>query len=311
MASNIPLFRQLDDSMYNITCHSPYTLLYENGDEIVTLNCTPTNAACSTFTVKDDTKGNRPDDYCLHIEQTINIMNCHKMYGNDGIVCEDSELGYAILWKSHDSKYRGCKALGTIVNQQKEQSLEIKADFEKGKFRGLVKFSVVVYVKKVGEGRAPFICDLEGAVLGELSSYSFIFDGQGSIFPIVTVDEPNNPLLWTIDCSWIDPEEDSFTECVTIKFNKANKNYEKIFYGGAKFDKQLFIEVVASAMNIVVSTLRENEPGIWKEMNASDYKASDGSVCQIVKYFMNTLDMDFTNPCNSSITLRQYLGKKI
>ena len=145
-----------------------------------------------------------------------------------------------------------------------------------------------------------------------MTSNKFIFDGNGSIFPIVTIEDSTNPLLWIVECSWDNPEEDAFTDSVAIKFNKAHKYYNNILFGNSKFDKQLFTEVIAAAMDIIISALRDNNPTIWANMMSSDYEAAEGSVSAIVKYFIDTISsLDFTNSNTTSITLRQYLQRKI
>lgn len=317
MASNIPLFVTLDSVNFNVAFETPFRLYYRKGNKLlneieeVDLSVTPTGSSYRSYMVKDETKGLRPDDYSLCLEKKITVINCDKMYGPEGLVPEDSELGVALMWTSHDSKSRGSFPMCQVVNQQQEQTWSIACQFPKAMFKGCVNFSIIIYLKKAGETKNPFQCDIEGAVLGEVERYSYLFDGRGSLFPIVTIDDPQNPLLWTIDCSWNDPEEDSFAETVLIKLNKANKNFEKVCFGSPKFDRQLFIEVLSSAMSIIFSTVREKDPEIWKDMLADGYHATPGSVTQVIKYMIDTHDFDLSDPFRSSVSLRSFFDKRL
>ncbi len=311
MANGFNLFRTLDDVKINITSQTPYTFSYKMDGERIELECAATNATYKTFTVKDTVKGLRPDDYSFTVTKSISLINCNKLYTTAGIACPDSIIGYAVIWKSHDSKLRGCQRLGIIKNINDEQTLNLFCQFPKGTFRGCVDMSIVLYLKELGNARYPFVCDSPGAILGELAKSSFYFDGNGSIFPIVTIEDSDNPLLWTVDCSWVDPEEEAFSDCVLIKFNKAHRDYEKTIFGQKKFDKTLFVEVIAAALSIIISQLREKHPTIWSNLLTYGYSSSKGSVCQVIKYMIDTYNLDFSDINTTSVTLRQFLLKNV
>ena len=125
MANGINLFRTLDDVKINITSQTPYIFSYKMDGERIELECAATNATYKTFTVKDTVKGLRPDDYSFTVTKSISLINCNKLYTTAGIACPDSIIGYAVIWKSHDSKLRGCQRLGIIKNTNDEQTLNL------------------------------------------------------------------------------------------------------------------------------------------------------------------------------------------
>lgn len=316
MASNIPLFTTLDSSMYTVVCETPFKLYYKMKDsqdeeEVVDLSLSPSGSSFRTFMVKDEVKGHRPDDYRLSVSKEITLINCSNMFGLESLAPTDAELGVALMWKSHDSKQRGSRHMCDVSNFQGEQTWKISYTFPKALFRGMVSFSVVIYLKKSGLFPGTFQCDTEGSILGELEQYCYIFDGQGSMFPVVTIDDARNPLLWTVDCSWSDPEEDFFADSVLIKFNKANRNFDKICYGNAKFDRQMFMEVISSAMSVVFSTVREKDPEVWKDMLSDGYISQQGSVTQVIKYMIETNELDLTDAYKSSVSMRTFLDKRL
>jgi hypothetical protein len=109
----------------------------------------------------------------------------------------------------------------------------------------------------------------------------------------------------------VDPEEDAFSDCVLIKFNKAHRDYEKILFGQKKFDKTLFVEIIAAALSIIISQLREKHPQMWSNMSTNGYSASNGSICQVVKYMIDSFNLDFSDINTTSVTLRQFLLKNV
>ena len=43
-----------------------------------------------------------------------------------------------------------------------------------------------------------------GTILGDLDRFKIVIDGRGSMFPILEIREPSQP-LWRVECNWSDP----------------------------------------------------------------------------------------------------------
>lgn len=311
MAFNIPLFNTLKPNMYSVHFEPPISFKGKTQKETdVELIVEEINAGSNTFTVEAN-GGHRPDDYSLILKKDMALLNCNRMYGPEGLVPEDAVLGVALIWKSSDSKQRGAKHICDVKNQQEEQTWHIKHEFPRGALRGRVSISIVIYLKKKSCDTPLGQCDIDGTILGEIEQCHYLFDGNGAMFPIATVSENNNPLLWSVDCKWDDPEEDSFSESVLIKLNSSHESFDKINCGNEHFDKSMFVEIISAAMSVVLSVLRENHPTIWREMLSDGYSCSTDSVCYVLKYMIDTLELDLDDPIKTSVSFRKYFEEQI
>lgn len=299
---NIPFFPTYDGSQGRIS-FSPYSFFFKENEKERDLDYETVEN--NTLLLKDKRAIWNVDDYPFYISREIHIANADRLYGQEGIACSDATIGVAIKWSSKDSNRRDVFDLGEIVNTKEEQRLKIEKGVLNG-LRGKVELTTIIYLKKNGipQNGEAHLANIPGTILGELDTTNICLDGSGSIFPIFVTSIPGGP-LWDVTCNWEDASVDSFEETVSIVFNSNHRNYRYINRNDKKFNSQLLIEILASALTLVIEKMREDD----KDFSSFTY-CSEGSVAAAIRYFQDKLDVDLGTPLKSSKSLRLLLEKR-
>ena len=311
MAHNFSLFPVLNDNLKTKAGIQvmPLRFYYIADDEEVKLNAEESDSGSCIYSIFTENGLYSHDEYNFCVERQYMIRSHKCLFGKDGIACANAELGIAAIWTSSESRQRGVIKGGSFKKETASVKTEIKHEFKTAQLRGRVDFSVVVYIKDPGRafGDERHLANESGFVLGEIDRFSVLLDGTGSVFPIYEISEPSQP-LWYIRCDWEDPTVDRFSEAVSIYINNAHKNYKYIDSSHKKlFDEQLLNEIMASAIGIIISRLKENK--VFWDQTVSGDSLQPGSVCQAVNYFINTLEWAVSSPESISFSIRTYLEK--
>ena len=311
MANNFSLFPVMNESLKTKAGIQvmPLKFYYIDDDEEVQLNAEESDSGSFVYSIFKENAAYSHDEYNFCLERKYMIRSHKCLFGKDGIACANAELGIAAIWTSSESRQRGVIKGGSFTKANSTVNTEIKHEFKTAQLRGRVDFSVVIYIKDPGRafGDERHLANESGYVLGEIDRFSVVLDGTGSEFPIYEISEPSQP-LWYISCDWEDPTVDRFSETVSIFINNAHKNYKYIDSGHKKlYDEQLIIEIMASAIGIIIAKLKENK--IFWEQTISDDNLRPGSVSQAVNYFINTHEWDVSSPESLSLSIRKYLEK--
>lgn len=298
---NIPFFPIYDRSQGRIT-FTPYRFFFKDKEEERELTC---EFESNTILLKDERAIWNVDDYPFYISREIHITNADQLYGQEGIACLNATIGVAIKWSSKDSNRRDVFDLGEIINTREEQRLKIEKGILDG-LRGKVELTTIIYLKKNGipQNGESHLANIPGTILGELDTTSIRLDGSGSIFPIFVTSIPGGP-LWDVTCNWEDASVDSFEETVSIVFNSNHKNYKYINRKDRNFNGQLLIEILASALTLVIEKMREDD----KDFSSFAY-CGEGSVAAAIRYFQDKLEVDLGTPLKASKSLRLLLEKR-
>lgn len=246
------------------------------------------------------------DEYDLCFSRIIKLSNLDSLFGSSGIACNTAGIGIAVVWTSSDSRQRGVIPVGDFTKKDDDKEFLVRGIFEKGTLRGVVTLRTVFYVKSVGRPLSDetYLANSYGCILGELDSIRIVLDGNGSVFPIMTEENENGP-LWRVICDWTNPTEDSFGDSVRIMLNTKHKYYELV---EANNGDSLLIEILASAMSIIISKIKDSS--FWHDTE-SGIGFSEGSVCAAVHYFVNTLEWDTSTPEKLSESIRLSLEGKL
>lgn len=264
----------------------------------------------NTFKVSDEATSWTFDEYDLVLKKEVRFGCIDHLFGENGIACRDAELGIAVEWSSPSSRQRGTiKSSKSLRYNQKDCVFVIEIPFEKAQLRGCVDFRLIVYLQKSGHpsSRELHLANQIGLILGTLGEYSLILDGNGSTFPIFEIEEPRQA-LWRMKCDWSTPAEDLFNDCVAIYINKSHPNYKYLDQQNKAYDPQLIIEIMASALTIIIMKLKDN-PEHWAVVeNDKIAKENPGSVAHAINYMLGTFgDMDFSNIESISLSVRRFL----
>ncbi|SHN64626.1 hypothetical protein SAMN02745247_02828 [Butyrivibrio hungatei DSM 14810] len=313
MSNSIMLYPSLDDELISRIRFQPkkYEFYYtdKNDDEYDLVN-EPIEAASSVYIIKDE-KGVWTQDnnnLCFRRKYCLRTFQC--LFGENGVACTNASLGIGIQWTSLDSRQRGVIPISVFDASDTILEIEAEKKFGKAQLRGEVCFSTILYIAKAGTPteNEHHLANTEGYILGELDTFTIKLDGSGSSFPIYEISDPGQP-LWYIQCNWIDPTAEKLSECVSIIFNTAHKNYSYLNREDKNFDCQLLSEIMASAITLLIEKVRL-EPGYWDQiMQGEDLET--GSVGHVIYYFMKTLEWDLSTPETTSLSARKHFDQRI
>lgn len=249
------------------------------------------------------------DEYNIGIKQSYSIAGFNHLFGSNGLVCSNSQIGLAVRWLSSDSKQRGVIPVVKAGEKDSDVEAEVSKLFSKAQLRGDVTFETILYI---AEGGSPtpeeqHLANTEGYILGILSRFVLRLDGRGSVFPIYENMKKGEP-LWEVKCDWNDPTTDLFEDTVSVNLNKLHKNYKFIDRTQKTFNEQLFIEIMSSALVVIIEELRKS--GYWEQIISND-SLREGSVGQAIFYFKDCLGWDLSSSSSISHDARLYFDKRM
>lgn len=312
MAKNITLYPTLtkfrSKDIFNISLP---LLKYNRGGSIYDLTLNEPESSISS--ISDDNGYWNPNEYDLIFEWKVSYENSAWLYDVDNweyaCACRDAKIGIALSWYSSDSRRRNTIPIKNIENDYDSHSIICRESFKIGELRGEVGFSLILYLQEAGnpvDDELKF-ANIPGIILGEISAITLCLDGNGSFFTIYEEDKPGQP-LWDVEYNIDDPAIDLFSECVSIRLNRAHKKFPLVKKDSGMFCQQLLTEIMANSMAIVIEMVRSHEKSDNFDC-LSDFE--EGSVAQALAYFKDKLLWDFSNPITVSHSARLYIEKNI
>lgn len=281
-------------------------LEYEASEISSSVNCLKTDGIWSA------------EKYGLHVRRSIALRKYRNLFGPDGLACRNAKLGVSLVWTSPDSRQRG--AFPVVVFGVNEEQLSANRDhtfadgevdftFASAKIRGDVRFALVLHIAEKGtpSEEETHLANEAGFVLGEFDSFVLRIDGTGSLFPVFEVHKKDQP-LWYVRCDWTDPISDAFSESVSININAAHKNFKFIDRKQKTFCPQLLVEVMSAALCCMIEKLRSEK---YLDQILGDDEMESGSVGEVVRYFSNTLEWDFSSPDALSLSTRKFFDRRL
>ncbi len=249
------------------------------------------------ISVVDDTGRWAPDKYNLIISGMLCVNNIDILFGQGGLVSEDTELGIGIAWGSKNSNIRGSKKIGNIAYDKGNRQFPFKIDFDEATLRGNLNISFQLFIVETG---VPVDYMLPGLSLGELAVINVTLEGMGSTFTVFEKNAPGEP-LWNVECNWEEPEYSSFSESVRVTINIAHQAWI-LAASDERVRKELLKEIMASSMQIVIS-----------ELDLSQYDKMEnyepGSVCDAIFYLIDRASLQVDSYASLAKSIRQYLDK--
>ena len=314
MSINFSLFPTLNEEFLSKIRFQPrpYEFYFNMKSERLPLQKEQINGSEKYYKLSDENGIWNLDEYNLILRREYTLKSFSNLFGVDGVVCRNAELGLAIMWTSKSSNLRGVIEVGTINNtSDSEEIFTVEKEFEVARLRGEIDLKSIIYIKKSGNPtlKEEYLANKEGYVLGTLDKETIILEGNGSVFPIYEVSDVNKP-LWYVKCDWDDPTIDSFRDTVAIYLNKVHKSYIKYLVPSKKayFNQQLLKEIMASALMIIILKLKSGE--YWNQTINGD-NLDRGSVSEAIYYFITTHKWDTSSPDRLSITIREFLDDRM
>ena len=249
-----------------------------------------------------------PDTHNLIISKKLRITNAYTLFGEGGVVGQNSVVGIAFRWISSKSFERGVVRVGELTRKDSSKEFTGIVRFDKGKIKGSLQIQTIIYLKKTGRLTASesYYAQRTGTVLGVIDNCEIYVDGNGSIFPISTVSAPGKPLWWVRYNELADPMVDSFDyENVDIQINQAHPNYEALKIETSMYESPLFLEVISSALVIIVESVKETLGENWDTMLAGEEYES-GSIAEAINHFSTRLGWDFSSAAKLAVSIKEF-----
>jgi hypothetical protein len=252
-----------------------------------------------------------PETHDLVINKKCKMLSAYAVFGLDGIAASTATLGIALRWISSKSDERGVIPFGTITKSDCASVFELNHKFEKGKLKGSLKLQTILYLKDPGccQKDESYFAQQPGTVLGVLDQAEIYIDGNGSIFPIVSVDAPGKP-LWTVYYNdTCDPMHDPFDEeNVEIRLNRAHPAYESLKIDVSLSESPMFLEVLSSALFVIVASAKESLGEDWNVvMNGENLEA--GTIAAAMNHFVRKLQWDISSPAKLAESIKDFFEK--
>ena len=249
------------------------------------------------------------DDYGFTLERKLKIKDPSSLFGkgSNAIACEDSKIGIAFRWASKTSSRKSTKKIASFGKNDLNKEIVIKSQFERCRFRGEVNFSIILFLETSGSpqpGEELFI-NQPGCILGALDSITVKFDGNGSVLPVL-YEKVKGGALWRVKCNVYSPAEESFSDdVVAIYINTENPNFKFIDKKNDQYNPQMANEVMASAITMIVESVRSVDPDFLTLRNPES-----GTVSDAIRYFRDVLSWKIDNPISVNQSIREAFENK-
>lgn len=252
-----------------------------------------------------------PETHDLIISKNCKILSAYELFGGDGIAASSASLGIALRWISTKSDERGVIPIGMITKNDCASEFELNHRFEKGKLKGSLRLQTIIYLKDSGNCQKDeaYFAQQSGTVLGVLDQAEIFIDGNGSIFPIVSVNAPGKALWSVYYNDTCDPLRDLFDEeNVEIRLNSAHPAYESLKIDSSLNESTMFIEVLSSALFVIVTSAKESLGEDWNMvMNGENYDV--GSIAAAMNHFVKKLQWDVSSPAKLAESIKDFFEK--
>lgn len=252
-----------------------------------------------------------PETHNLKLFKKIRFTQAYHLFGTGGIAAAGASVGVALRWISTRSDERGIIPIGALTRRDSSSELTADAVFEIGRLKGNLKLQTVLYLKDPGtpEASEQYFAQQTGTILGVLDQAELYVDGNGSIFPIVTVTDPGKPLWQVYYNEFADPLQDRFDgDNVEIRLNDAHPNFESMKIENSMSESPLFIEVLSSALLVIVESVKETLGDDWDNVLKGD-GFTNGSIAQAIYYFVTKLQWDVSSPAKLSSSIKAFFDK--
>ncbi len=254
-----------------------------------------------------------PSTNNLIVRKSCEIKNPTLLFGKNGIAPKDAVLGVAIIWISSKSDQRGAIPCGSVSAQSNNFEFSIEHQFEKNCVKGSLLFQLVVYLKKSGKPTNDelHLNNTSGVMYGIIEQCEIFIDGNGSVFPISTVNMPGEPLWWVYYDESVDPMVDLFDdENVGIRLNRAHPLFDLLKIDASLKDSPFFIEVLSSALLVMINSVRDGLGPDWEGViESQDFV--HGSIAEAIYYFIHKLQWDISSQANLSKSIHLYFEKTL
>ena len=317
MSTTFNMYPTLTQDMSLALAYEPAALqlLYKEGHDFFPLSLESQNGDALNYCaeVRDPRCEWYPEKYNLLLRKTMKLNNVSPLFGPNGIAPASASIGVAVRWISTNSEHRGIVPVGEINQATQTTTLHYEQSFERNVIKGSLLLETVIYLKTLGSIQAneQHLARQTGTVLGILDSCELFIDGNGSIFPVATVNDASKPLWWVYYDESCVPLQDPFEEeYVEIRLNRAHPAFEQLKIDGSLKDSPLFLEVISSALLVIVDSVKESIGEDWSIVLSGQGYAT-GSIAEAINYFIVKLQWDTSSTTKLAQSIRRFFDSNL
>ncbi len=317
MASSFSMHPSLTSELIKKIDYSAnrFEFSYTDDNEVFPIDLDDVNGTESSFIacLRDPRCIWYPETNNLIIRKKCTINNPAVLFGPNGIAPRDAVIGVAIIWISSKSDQRGVVACSCFGAKSSKVEISAECQFEKSCVKGSIQLQLVLYLKESGNPTCDerHLNNATGVTYGIIEQCEVFTDGNGSVFPISTVYKEGKPLWWVYYDESTDPMNDSFAdENIGIMLNKAHPLFESLKIDSPLKESPLLLEVLSSAMVIIVNSIRDSLGTEWKSIIASQ-DFSHGSLAEAMYHFIYKLQWNFDSQAELSKSIHSYFDKML
>ena len=318
MSASFNLYPVLTNEQISAAIPSPSSITFYYFDNGAEQALTLENKTDNDFNFSADLQDPRcnwyAEDYDLYMERTLRVEDSSLWFGKNGVVPENATIGIAQQWISVKTEMRGIIPMGEIHNGDKNLEFLVDHVFKQKTIKGSLVLKTIIYLKDAGSPSKDenIFCSQTGTILGEIDCCEIFIDGNGSVFPIATINDPNQP-LWTVyyDES-ADPMQDAFDhEHVEVRLNQAHPCYDQLKIESSLKDSPLFLEVISSALMIIIDSAKESLGPDWDNVVSGSQTFEHGSIAEAISYFVTKLDWDISSPSKLAQSIHSFFDANL
>lgn len=317
MSASFNMYPTLTTEIMGSLGYSPseLSLLYKEGYDFFPLTLENMNGGILDFCaeVRDPRCEWYPEKHNLLLRRDVSLASASSLFGGKGIVPESAVVGIAVRWISTKSEHRGIVPFGEIAIDTANITFHYEQTFERNIIKGSLILETILYLKSVGHINVEeqHLAQQTGTILGFLDTCEIFVDGNGSVFPVATVNDPSKPLWWVYYDEACDPLQDPFDEeYVEIRLNRAHPAYESLRIDGSLKDSPLFLEVISSALLIIVNSVKESLGTDW-DIVLSGRGYDNGSIAEAIYYFIVKLKWDTSSTAKLSQSIHKFFDDNL
>lgn len=317
MSTTFNMYPTLTDEMFAKLRYIPgeLVLLYKEGHDHFPLALENRNGDDFAFCaeLRDPRCEWYPEKYNLLLRKTFSVIDASPLFGAGGIVPASAVIGVAVRWISSKSEHRGIVCCGELVAGTTNTDFHYEQSFDRNTIKGSVLLETVLYLKSTGviTKEEQHLAQQTGTILGVLDSCEMFVDGNGSIFPVATVNDSTKPLWWVYYDEACDPLQDPFEEeYVEIRLNRAHPAFELLKIDGSLKDSPLFLEVISSALLVIVDSVKESLGEDWTAV-LSGQGFANGSIAEAIHYFVVKLQWDTSSTARLAQSIRKFFDDNL
>lgn len=248
----------------------------------------------------------------LHILGELEISNYNILFEEHKLAKKETILGIALTYISPSSTKTYTKPIGEITySENDENKINFTLDFEPGELSSILCLKFSIYVKKDDSNdNISIFARQAGIVLGEIYNCNLVIEGQGSEFPIVTIESQESP-LWDMEVDFETLDDIFSIDTICLKINKAHKDFSKLGVDKISGNNNLIWKEMLSSFftNLFIVS---NE--IESLENLFDEEPADGTVGGFLKIQLmqfNISSKELKNPTILSAKIRKGLDNLV